>query len=522
MQKLNVRPEWVLILCLALMKLLLHFLTNTNYELHRDAFLYLSLADHPDWGYFSVPPAIAALANITQFLFGDSVFSIRLFPALMGAASVVFIGLIVKELGGKTWAILLACSAFILSPAFLRSNTLFQPVSFDQFFWLLTGYFMVKLLKHNDPKYWIHLGVTWGAAFLTKYAIVFMAFAALLALLCTPQRSLFRSKYFLIGMLAGFLIILPNLLWQYQHNWPVIHHLAELQRTQLVNVNIADFILLQFLMNLHAVFIWLFGLIFLIFFRQGKPFRVLGFTFLIMLLTLIILRGKHYYTLGMYSVLFAAGGVAMELYFTGRRRFLKPVILTVMVLIAAPVIPYSLPVLPHDKMAVYAEQSKSFGLEGALRWEDGRIHTLPQDYADMTGWAEIAQIVINTYNGLSAEEKSRCAIYCENYGQAGAVKYHGKKYGLPEPVSFSDNYLLWAPDSVKADILIYVNDELGEDISEYFAEIKLAGQLTNEYAREYGLQVYLCQQPRGDFSAYYQAKVTRVKNYFELQRGCNN
>ena len=125
---------WILIISLSLIKLIFHFLTNTNYELHRDAFLYLALGDHLDWSFMSVPPVIAVLGNITRFLFGDSVFSIRLFPALIGAVAIVIIGMIIRNLGGKTWAILLGCSAFILSPAFLRSNTLFQPVSFNQFF----------------------------------------------------------------------------------------------------------------------------------------------------------------------------------------------------------------------------------------------------------------------------------------------------------------------------------------------------------------------------------------------------
>jgi 4-amino-4-deoxy-L-arabinose transferase-like glycosyltransferase len=151
MKRISLSQEWPLIIALALFKLAIHFLTNTNYELHRDAYLYLALADHPDWGYVSVPPFIAILGRLTMSVFGDSVFAIRLFPALAGAASIIVIALIVRELGGKKWAIALACSAFILSPAFLWSNTLLQPVSFNQFAWLLSGYFIVKLVKTQNP-----------------------------------------------------------------------------------------------------------------------------------------------------------------------------------------------------------------------------------------------------------------------------------------------------------------------------------------------------------------------------------
>jgi len=184
-------------------------------------------------------------------------------------------------------------------------------------------------------------------------------------------------------------------------------------------------------------------------------------------------------------------------------------------LIFLPVIPYSLPVLSLDKMAAYADASKKFGLEGALVWEDGRVHKLPQDYADMTGWRELAEIVIKTYQNLSEVEKSNCAIYAENYGQAGAIKYHGKKYGLPAPVCFSETFVLWAPDSVKLSTLIYVNDELGEDIQHFFANIELAGQVDNVYYRENGLQVYLCRNPRHEFANFYREKVGRLKSRYQ-------
>jgi 4-amino-4-deoxy-L-arabinose transferase-like glycosyltransferase len=514
MKRIPISPEWLLIIALAIFKLMIHFLTNTNYELHRDAYLYLALADHPDWGYVSVPPFVAMLGRFTMSVFGDSVFAIRLFPALVGAASIIVIALIVKELGGKMWTLAIAGLAFILSPAFLRSNTLFQPVSFDQFFWLLSGYIAVKLVQTQNPKYWIHLSVVWGLAFLNKYAIVFFALAFFVALALTPDRKLFLSKYFLIGLLLGFLIILPNLIWQYNHNWPVVAHVAELRRTQLVNVRVSDFMLLQFLMNLHALLVWLFGLVFLLFLKDGRQFRVLGLTYVAVLVILILLSGKHYYTLGMYTILFAAGGVAMERLFVRKAGFLKPAILALMILIALPVIPYSLPVLPMDQMAVYAQESKKFGLAAALMWEDGRIHSLPQDYADMTGWQELAEIVIKTYNGLSEEEKSRCAIYAENYGQAGAIKYYGRKHGLPEPVCFNETFVLWAPDSTSITTLIYVNHELGEDIQHLFSEIQQVGEITNPHARESGLPVFLCRHPNEELAEFYQERVGLLKSRY--------
>ena len=506
----------MLIAGLAFFKLMAHLLTNANYELHRDVYLYLALAEHPAWGYISVPPLTPMIGKLAMALFGGSAIAVGFFPALIGAISVLVIALLVKELGGTTWALVIACMAFMLSPSFLRSNTFLMPVSFDQFAWLLSGYFIFKLVQKPAPQYWIHLGILWGIAFLNKYAIVFLVVAFLLALLLTSQRNLLQSRYFGLGFLLGGLIILPNLVWQYKHNWPVIGHMEELRRTQLVNVHPGDFLMLQLLMNFHAAMVWLAGLVFLLFSKEGRRWHVLGLTFLFTVGILLLLSGKAYYTLGVYPLLFAAGGVAIEKKFAIRWRFLRPAVLGVMIFIFLPLLPYSLPVLSFAKMAAYAEASKKFGLEGALVWEDGRVHQLPQDYADMTGWRALAEIVIKTYQNLNETEKASCAIYAENYGQAGAIKYHGRQLGLPEPICFNETFVLWAPDSVaKQPMLIYVNDELGEDIQQLFADIALAGKVDNAYFRENGLQVYLCRNPRPEFAAFYREKVRRLKNRYQ-------
>lgn len=509
----KISTEWLLILTLATLKLTIHILTNTNYELHRDAYLYLAQGDHLDWSFLSVPPTTAIIGNITRFLFGDSVFSIRLFPAVIGAVSVVIIGLIIKNLGGKIWAILIGCSAFIVSLAFLRSNTLFQPVSFDEFYWLLSTYFILKLLQTQNPKFWIHLGITWGLAFLAKYNIGFLVLAFGVALLLTSDRKLFFSKYFLYGSLLGLLIILPNLVWQYQHKFPFVYHMTRLRETQLVHVRIIDFLIAQVLMNFSNLLVWLAGLAFVLFAKAGKKYRVLGYSYLAVILLYIFLKGKGYYALGIYPILFAFGGFAIEKYTLGRLGLLKPTILALMILTTLPLLPYSLPVLPLDKMVEYGERSKQFGGEGALRWEDGRIYPLPQDYADMTGWKELGYIVIRAYQSLRDSEKADCAIYAENYGQAGAIKYYSKKYGLPEPICFEESFLFWAPDSANFKMLIYVNDDTA-DVSHYFAAVEMMGRITDPYARESGLPVWLCRTPRNGFELFYADLVKGIKDQF--------
>ena len=513
MKKIDLSNPWFLIAGLALIKLIIHFVTNTNYGLQRDAYLYIAEAHHLSFGYLSIPPMTPVLIRIMEFLFGNSVFAVRILPALIGALSVIVIAKIVLELGGKHWAILLACASFLVSPAFLRSNSLLQPVSLNQFFWLLSLYFVLKMLKTRNTEYWIYLGIIWGLAFLNKYSIAFLALAVFLALLVTKQRFLIQSRNIFIGIAFGLLIISPNLYWQYSHNWPVISHMIELTQNQLVNVNIVDFLVMQLIMNAHGLLIWLLGFLFLLFAREEKSYRVLGFTFIFLLLILIGLRGKFYYTLGIYPMLFAAGGFFIEKYLSGRWLILQKIILILIVLSALPILPFSLPILSYDKMAAYSKATAELGFEGPLRWEDGQIHPIPQDYADMTGWEELAEIVEIAYNNLTEEEKSRCAIFGENYGHAGAVRYHTQEAGLPEPISFSDNFLFWAPNNVDIDVLIYINNDT-TDVSYYFAEVNEVGHITDPYARESGLPVFVCKQSQNDFSMFYRTKVKELRSKY--------
>jgi hypothetical protein len=500
------KNDWWLILFLAGLTLIIHLLTLNMYELHRDALLYYSLGQHPAWGYTSVPPLAPLFARSGTWLFGNTAIALRIFPAINASLAVIVISLIVKELKGGKFAILMAGLAYITSVAFLRSGTLFQPVSFNQFFWLLSGYLLVRMINRQNPRLWLWIFIVWGIAFLNKYSIAFFIAGALPGLLISRQRKLFLSRYFLIGSIISLLIILPNLTWQFQHNWPVVNHMAELQQTQLVNVTVFNFMMDQLLMNLPAVIIWLAGLIMLLIGKKHEEFRAIAFLYLIVMLQLLLLRGKSYYTLGLYPVLFAFGAVVVEKHFNKTFRALTFIF---MILVSVPMIPIGLPVLNHADMAAYTAPIAM----SVNRWEDGKIHNIPQDYADMTGWKELADNVGKFYSQLPDSVKSNCGIYAENYGQAGALLFYGKKYDLPDPVSFGDNFLLWAPDSLHLSSLIYVNSEIG-DINKLFKSYKEVYRISNPYFRENGLKIFYCTEPSEKLPVFYSAKVKKLKSTY--------
>jgi hypothetical protein len=504
------RYFWLITGLLVVIKLLLHFFTNSIYELHRDEMMYLAFGSHPALGYASNPPLIGFLSMIVRTLLPHTEFSVRLLPALSGAFVVILVALMTRELGGKNLAVLFAGLAYIISPAFLRSNTLFMPVTFNQFFWVLIFYFSIRMVNTRNPLYWLWISVAAGIAFLNKYSIVFFMTGLIIALLFSSYRKLFRSYYFFLGLITGLLIIFPNLLWQYMHDWPVVGHMEELYRSQLVHVTLKGFLVDQLLMNLPVTWLWLAGLLYFLISWRGKEYRFVSLTYIFVVLLLIFGRGKSYYTLGLYPVLFAAGGYVFEKFLKGKYLWAYFVLLILSLFIGLVGLPYSLPVLKPAQMVSYVEKSSRFVGHGPVTWEDGKVHPIPQDYSDMTGWKDMTVLVAKAYDKLSPEQQEECLIFANNYGEAGAIDFYGKKLGLPSPICLDDSYIFWAPDSISSGPMIVIGGN-EEDLDTLFRHHSVIGSVEDPYFREKGVKVYLCTNPTDSLMSYYKERVGRIK-----------
>ncbi len=504
-------PDVFWIVLIAVLSFVLHIATYNTLGFHRDELLYLALGRHLAAGYWSNPPLIGFISYLSQLLPGDTLFALRLFPAAAGALLVVITGLMTREMGGKKFAQVLASISLAVSLLFMRAFSMFQPVCFDILFWSLILYFFLRYVNSQKPVYLILVGLAFGFGLLNKYMVIFLAAGLALAVIPTIYRKLWINRYAWLAVLIAILVLMPNLIWQYLHDFPVLEHMKELKETQLVNVRRMNIIVDQLLMFTVSAVVWVAGLIWLIRSGNAKKFRVFGYTYVAILLIFLILRGKSYYMAGLYPVLFAAGGVSWE--GSLKRNVSQILFIIILILLTIPLLPGAIPFMPVPRLVSYfSKVPAKMGGEALVRWEDGRMHPLPQDYADMLGWDELGSIMIKACDTI--QDKNRLMIYCENYGQAGAVDLCGRCHGLPESVSFSDAYRLWIPDTIsrKKDIFMYVNDELGGDVDSLFANIIVAGRIKNPYAREFGTTVYMCRQPRRDFAQFWKMRVQEVKN----------
>lgn len=495
-------------------KILLHLATVAAFGYHRDEFLYLALGRHPDWGYWSNPPFIGAVTWTSQTFLGDSLWATRL-PSILAGGALMWITLrMVRELGGGNWAQVICGMAMLISVAWLRVNTMLQPVPFDILFWALLSFGLLRWINTRDARWWWFIGIVAGTGFLNKYTLVFWAAALLVALLLTPGRKALASKPLWQAVALALLLILPNLLWQWHYHFPVIRHMEELARNQLHNVQPVHFLLDQFLMHGPGFVLWLAGLGFILFSKSMQPYRLFGWFYVALLLIFLLLSGKSYYTLGAYPVLFAAGAVFWDKIL--KRPWQKIALGGGVVLLALPLVPVGMPLYSGERAVSYFHWlTYDAGIDGAVRWEDGALHALPQDFADMLGWDELAGLADRA---IEMAGNDPYLVYGENYGEAGAVEHlSGRLPAGMAVASFSDAYRLWAPDHIDPAVqtLIYINSgDPGEDVQRLFADIRLVGRVENPLARERGTGVWICRAPRSNVAVFWAERVKMVKSVF--------
>jgi MFS family permease len=506
------RKYWILAAIFMAAKLCLHLFTFSGYELHRDELLYFNMGSHPAFGYLTVPPVTGWFAFLVKNIFGHSVFGIKLIPALFGAATLFIVAKTVRELGGGILALTIASVVYLLTPGFLLLFSLFTPNAIEYFLWSLAIYLIFRMTKTENPRMWVWIGIVLGLSFNTKYSVAFLIAGFFMAMLISKQRKLLFTWWFAAGIAVGLLMILPNIIWQYHHNWPVFNHFKELKETQISNLKYSHFFIDLFNLNSAFMLVWIIGLGTLLFSFSEKKYRFMGIAILITLLIFFGLKGKAYYVSGLLPFLVAFGGYAIEKYIKQRAAVIAG--LSLLSLYSLLSLPFVLPILPFKTLDKYAGKTKSWVAAPFMRWEDGVEYPISQVFADMTGWQEIAGYVTLAFNSLDNDEKHRCTVYCKrSYGYAGAVHFYGKQSGLPEPVTFHESYIFWAPDSIAEEPIIYVSYNSNE-FQPLFNEITEIGCVQDPYFREKGMKVFLCRNPKTNIQEVYRNAVLNERKPF--------
>ena len=419
-----------------------------------------------------------------------------MFPVLAGACVVVLTGLFARELGGDRLAQFLACVGIMLAPAFLAFDSFLSMNAFEPLFWLVCAWLALRIVKGASLRLWCAFGATAGIGLENKHTMLVFGFAVAAGLMFSGEGRLFRSRWVWIGALIALAIFLPNLIWEARHGWPQIEVVRNAQEFKNAPFSVPGFFLDQLLfLNPIAVPLWLGGLFWLAFSESAKRFRFLAWTYALIVAVFLIFRGKPYYVLPIYPVLMAAGGVAFERFASEpNRSALRVAFPALLVASGLFMVPFGVPLLSVDHFLRY---SRLIPIAHYAQTERDATVPLPQLYADMLGWQNMAETVARVYHGLPQAEQSDCAILAGNYGEAGAIDFYGPALGLPKAISGHNSYYDWGPRNYTGACVI-VFGERSADYKLLFDDVQQAATIQTPHAMpgESEVPVYICRKPR--------------------------
>ncbi len=416
------------VIALAAVRLALETYANGQYGFHRDELATLDDARHLAWGYVAYPPLTPFVGRLSMEIFGLSLRGIRFFAALAQAAAMILAALMARDLGGRRWAQIVAGVAVGVAPISLAAGVLFQYVSFDYLWWVAAAWFAVRLLRTEDPRWWIPIGAVIGLGLLTKYTVVFFAAALLAGLLFTDARRYLLTRWLLAGAAVAGLIALPNALWQLQHGFVSLDFLKSIHARDIRIGRTSGFLPEQLYVaaNPLTVPLWIAGLAFYFASEAGRRFRALGWTFLVTLALFVLAKGRSYYMGPAYPMLLAAGAVLWDQIIEARqaaaRRICRSLTYAALAAAATVAIALTVPLAPVNSP-----------------WWNVAVRIMG-DWREEIGWPELVETTARVWNSIPPDQRGHAAILTANYGEAGSIDLFGSAYGLPQVFSGINSY----------------------------------------------------------------------------------
>jgi hypothetical protein len=404
-------------------------------------------------------------------------------------------------MGGGPIAQAFAALAVAVAPIYLIMNHWMTMNAFEPLIWMACVWCILRAINRARPQYWLAFGILVGIGMETKYSIAFFVVGVVIGLLFTPERRILRNSWFWAGAVCAFVIFLPNLVWLIRHDFPFLELMENIRRTgrDVVRGPVAFVVDQAMILNAASFPLWLGGLVWLFAAHDGRNYRALAWTYVVLLATFIFLGGKNYYLTPAYPMLFAAGGVWLERLSAPVWKWVRAAYMPIVVACGLVLMPLNTPILPIE---TYLRYQRIIGFE-PLRSENQPTGALPQFFADEFGWEEMVREVARIYNSLPEDERVKTAIFANNYGEAGAIDYYGPKYGLPKAVSNHQSYWLWGPRDYDGSTVIVLGSD-GSGDRQHFKSVEAAGRSEHPYSRlDERFDIFLCHGLTEDLRAFW-------------------
>lgn len=508
MNKTYFQPEYRVIAILIMVKLIIHILLNMNSGFDGDEILHIDCGNHLAWGYMSIQPFIGFLGWIQNLMNSQSVFVHHLFAHVAAILIMVYSGLVVMKLGGGWKAVLLALTCIVVAPGFSLSQHLFTPLVFEQLFWLLSIYMLIIYCKDNHSKNLLYLAVFLALGFMTKISILIFIAAIGISILIYRSKLL-TQKAAWFSLAVFLLIISPNIIWQYQHDFPSVGHMIALHGKMLINIDIIENLKLLFVTtNPFTAVVWLTGVLLAPFILFARNLKLALATVLISFLILMIFRGQFYYYFPALLIALCYGSVIIENYLKNRKKLLGVYVLVLFVS-GIFLTPKVIPILPMEKYIEHLNldhtnsNNQLFFNQQSIADNknpntDQRIPIAFEAYYTHNDWIRLTETIHNIYQDLPQEKRNNCFIWTRCYTQASAINLHGKDYKLPMAFSQHGNCYEWIPDFDRnATIIAVANAKSPAD------SIRIASFFAPSFENINWKQAVFCPYSRTSSNAYY-------------------
>jgi hypothetical protein len=431
--------------------------------------------------------------RLSLLSFGTSLSGFRFFAALASAVSLLLTGLMARELGGGRRAQVVAVMAAL--PVCFATGALMQYVAFDYLFWVLSAYFVLRLLNSEAPHWWPPVGASVGLGMLAKYGIVFWVAGIIIGFLLTDSRRYLKSKWFLIGCGIAIVIFLPNVIWQVHNHFISLDFLKHIHERDVRIGRTKDFLPDQFKMTLFAVPIWMLGLYFCLISTIGRRYRSIGWMYVVPLTIFVIAKGRGYYLLAAYPMLYAAGAVLGERWLASvrpaRANLVAGITLAALVFNTAFIAAITLPIAPI--------QSRWWKIANSMN----------DDLGEEVGWPELVETVAKVRDTLPVNERGHLGILAANYGEAGAIDLYGPQYGLPNAISGVNSFWQRGYGDPPPHTLIILGESAGF-VNPRFESCRLAAQVWNRYGvqneetRDHP-EIYVCRGLKSSWPEFWKS-----------------
>lgn len=485
-----------LILIFCIIKLVLHLIADSHSGFQGDELLHIETGNHLAFGYMEFPPLIGILAFIQNLFNSNSIYIHHLFAHISSILIIIYVAKITLKLGGKNKALLLTLLCIIIAPAFGRSQQLFQPVVFGQLFWVLAFYQLVCYIKYLDRKNLLYLALFSAVGLLFKYDLVFFIFGLSSLFFIKKTRETLLKQNFWLFIFGGFLIVLPNIYWQYSNDFPALQMFSRLYETQLDKLSRIDNIKnLALAINPITLVLIIPALVYMFKNNDQIFYKPIAFSILLSFLLLLFTNGKAYYFFPIILTILPFGGIFCEQIIDNNRKWvLYPIV--VMLLLGSVLIPFGMPLYSFKKMLSSIQKYEPQKVEG------GKASVRYDEYYTNEKWKMTLTEVRKVYDSLPDNEKQECKIWGKHYAQAGAINLLGKEYNLPKAFSYHGSFYSWSPNGAMPNTIIAISYQVGDFFNPYFEEVKLVKSIYNPYAdneEELFQKIYICKKPKQNF-----------------------